>query len=114
MIIYYVGAHLSAESAAILGELKRPHVTIAYSRKWFPYKQGKFYPLVIEPPFWQEQFGILTVLRFQSSRLFERHIELRNAGATWDFEGFKAHITTRTLLDQPLVLESEYYGTWEE
>lgn len=114
MKIYYVGARLCAESAAILGELKRPHVTIAYSRKWFPYKRGEFFPLVIEPPFWQEQFGDLTVLRFNSSRLFERHIELRNAGATWDYEDFKAHITTKTLPDQPLVLEHEYYRTWEE
>ena len=122
-IIYYVGATVAPESQFRLwhhfGSIaKHPHVTLAYSRKWFPYKPAKFFPLVIEPPYKFEDLGELKVLSISSQRLFERHIELRNAGAEWDFDQFRAHITLgiigAPLPDFPIILSSENYQTWEE
>lgn len=115
--IYYVGASLSLESRLRLG-LEKAHSTIIYSRRWFPYKKGKFYPLVVEPPYRQDVFNNIPVLRFESLRLLERHIELRNDGATWDYDDFKSHISLechlKQLPDYPLTLEDEYYSTWEQ
>lgn len=126
-IIYYVGADIASESILDLwhhfGTLpKHPHVTIIYSKnKWFPYKFGKFFPLVIEPPYKYDEFREQTVLRFKSQRLFERYTELLNMGAISDYGTFQPHITIgpkalwKPLLpDFPIILSNEYYQTWEE
>lgn len=115
--IYYVGARLSWESSVKCGLDQLGHATLIYSRKWFPYRQAAFFPLIIEPPYDLDVFGDgINVLRFFNQRLFERHIELRNVGAGWDYDDFKAHITLRTPVspDTPLTFTHEYYQTWEQ
>ncbi len=127
MTIYYVGADIAPESIARLyrlfgeeGTPKHPHVTIIYSRTWFPYKLGRFYPLVIEPPYIFDILGGHAAMRFNSQRLFERHIEMRNDGASWDHDKFQSHITIGgrglhyTPPDFPIILSNEYYQTWSE
>jgi hypothetical protein len=132
MIIYYVGADIAPESKWNLfkyfnTEIKRPHSTLVYSRKWFPYKTAKCFPLIIEPPYELEVLKGSLVLCFQNSRFFQRYIELRNLGATSDFDHFKSHITISppitpnewnisklNIPDFPIILSNEYYGTWEE
>ena len=127
--IYYVGAKLSTESEFLLWRhtgttRKNFHTTLVYSRIWFPYKEAQFFPLTIEPPYidYEMLIGQL-VLTFQNQRLFERHIELRNLGATSDHIAFKTHITLgscqfgpggKPLPDFPLTFSNEYYRTWVE
>ena len=132
--IYYVGAKLSPESAFLLWcytgtALRNLHTTIIYSRKWFPYKEARFFPLTIEPPYLKYEMLLdQLVMTFENTRLFERYIELRNLGATTDFDHFKAHITlgnrmpkgfadppgNKHLPDFPLTFSNEYYRTWVE
>jgi hypothetical protein len=125
--IYYVGALLAPESVFLLWRkpvtVKKPHATIIYSKEWFPYKEAACFPLVIEPPYKFERLQDQIVLRFNSPRLFERHIELRNYGATWDYPDFKAHISLGNFIgiewensppDFPLTFSKEYYQTWDE
>jgi len=123
--IYYVGALLAPESVFLLWRktvvVKKPHATIIYSKAWFPYKEAQCFPLVVEPPYIFERLRNQLVLRFDNQRLFERHIELRAAGATWDYPDFKAHISLGNftgqgweLPDFPLTFSKEYYQTWDE
>jgi hypothetical protein len=130
--IYYVGAEVSFESRFLLWkhfayEMPRPHATIIYSRKWFPYRTAKCFPLIIEPPYWLEVLEESLVLRFENQRLSERYNELRNFGATADHEYFKSHITISPPISPnkwditklhtprfPITLSNEYYGTWKE
>lgn len=124
MIIYYVGAHISLDSQFLLwrhfGTVpKHLHATIVYSRTWFSYRPGKFYPLIIEPPYKSEVLNGIHVMSFFNQRLFERHAELRDAGASWDYDTFQSHISIGvrgvhyTLPDFPITLSNEYYQTWE-
>lgn len=119
--VYYVGARLSKEDSRLLGSFhKQLHATIIYSRKWFPYEypHQALFPLEIKPEFWIEKLGALTVLRFDTLTLSERHKEFLRRGATWDYPNYKAHITLpntlATIPTRPLTLEYEYYGTWKE
>lgn len=137
MIIYYVGAEISFESRSLLyrhfgTELEHPHATIIYSHKWFPYKTAKCFPLIIEPAYEYLVLRGNLVLKFENNRFFLRHIELRNLGASSDFDHFTSHITIGPIkiwemYDQleyltkaipspkfPITLSNEYYGTWEE
>ncbi len=129
MIIYYVGADIAPESKWNLfkhfgTEIKRPHSTLVYSRKWFPYKTARCFPIVIEPPYYLEILRDSLTLRFKNQRFFERHDELRNLGASSDHEIFKPHITISEGVEWdlknipfpkfPIILSNEYYGTWEE
>ncbi len=129
MIIYYVGADIAPESKQNLykhfgTEIKRPHSTLVYSRKWFPYKTAKCFPIVIEPPYELEILKDSLVLCFYNQRFFHRYTELRNLGATSDHDHFKSHITISNTEfwdvtnmirpDFPITLSNEYYGTWEE
>lgn len=126
-VIYYVGSRLSPESALGLEThfqlgLEKFHSTIAFSRAWFTYKDDKPYPVIVDPPFELAQFGSQTVLLLRSPELALRHIELRAAGAEWDFPDFKLHITLGKTQEVPwkapptfpLVFDKEYYGTWRE
>ena len=123
-VIYYVGAKVAEASSIKLcvcteTQQIKFHSTIIYSRRWFPYKPAQFFPLILEPPFSWDTFDGITVLRFNNQRLFERHIELRNAGASWDYPTFQAHISfgkipTSAVPNFPIVLEHEYYSTWHE
>lgn len=123
--IYYVGCSVAVESNIPLSALlnrpyKKFHTTLAYSRKWFPYKAGQYCPLVIEPPFTLERFGEIAVLRYSNYRLLERHKEFLEAGATWGYTEFKGHISLGKGVGEfvtpktPILLSGEYYGTWEE
>ena len=121
--IYYVGAQLSKHDSKWLGSDKLLHVTLIYSRAWFPYKpQVDKYPLVIVPPFIEDYFGLVRVIRFNDYGLERRHNEFIAAGATWDYEGFKSHISIphqKDLMDKLeftkfMVLTHEYYMTWDE
>lgn len=129
MKIYYVGADVSFKSRTLLfrhfnTEMPRPHSTLIYSRSWFQYKTAKFFPLTIEPPYRLEMLKESLVLLFENYRFFERYIELRNLGASSDFETIKPHITISEKIQWdlsnlpipkfPITLSSEYYGTWEE
>lgn len=121
-IIYYVGARVSDNSKHLLwraGANRNPlHATLVYSRKWFEYKYPKFYPLVLEPPFEPDIFLDQHVIKFKNYRFFNRHIELRNLGATSDHDHFQSHITIGRKLEfeikDPITLDLEYYGTWIE
>jgi hypothetical protein len=125
MTIYYVGVDIAPESQFRLwhhfgSTIQHPHITLAYSREWFEYKPGRFYPLVIEPPFELEILRDLQVLRMSNSRLSERHLELRNSGAAWDFDDFRMHLSispagmihTSRIPNFPIIAISEYYRTW--
>jgi hypothetical protein len=128
MIIYYVGAEVDFNSQQLLFRhfgtlMPRSHATLVYSRNWFPYKTAKCFPLILEPPY---EFLLLReslVLKFENYRFFNRHIELRNLGASSDHDHFTPHITIQeglnfipnyTLPKFPITLSNEYYGTWEE
>lgn len=121
-IVYHVAARLSAGDSARLGSPhKRLHATLAYSRAWFPYKPGKAYPLLLNPPFRMDEFHGVPVLRFEDPAFTARHRELREAGAEWDFPGFASHISVPVPLSRAdlrslggLALEHEYYMTWRE
>ena len=127
--IYYVGAEVSFESRTLLlkhfgTEMPKPHSTLIYSRKWFPYKAAKCFPLIIEPPYSLKILKESLVLSFENYRFFQRYIELRNLGATFDYDHFDSHITIseKTQWDVanlptptfPITLSHEYYGTWIE
>lgn len=119
--IYYVGARLSEASSARLAPGRRLHATIAYSREWFPYRPARdLYPLVVVPPFAVDALGNVPVLRFADLGLTRRHEELLAAGATWDYPDFKSHVSLPArpfpefVPPSILVLEDEYYQTWEE
>ena len=110
----------------------RPHSTLVYSRKWFPYRTAQCFPLILEPPYEYLVLRDSLVLKFENHRFFHRHIELRNLGASSDFDHFTSHITIGPIniwerYDQleylskaipppnfPITLSNEYYGTWEE
>jgi hypothetical protein len=128
MIIYYVGAEVDFNSQQLLHRhfgtlMPRPHATLVYSRKWFPYKTAKCFPLILEPPYELLLLKESLVLKFENYRFLERHIELRNLGATSDHDRFTPHITIQEGLNFipnyplpkfPITLSNEYYGTWEE
>jgi hypothetical protein len=137
MIIYYVGVEVDFNSQQLLFRhfgtlMPRPHATLVYSRKWFPYKTVKCFPLIIEPPYSYRVLEENLVLKFENHRFFQRYIELRNLGATSDYDHFISHITIGPIsrwevYDQieflthampppkfPITLSNEYYGTWEE
>lgn len=129
MTIYYVGAELNFQSRILLyrhfgTEMPRPHSTLIYSRKWFPYRTAKFFPLTIEPPYELKILKESLVLTFHNDRFFNRYIELRNLGATSDYDHFVSHITISEKLQWdiqnllipkfPIILSNEYYDTWEE
>lgn len=134
MIIYYVGAEVDFQSRQKLfhnffsSEPPHPHATLIYSRKWFPYKTAKCFPLIIEPPYSYQILKDSLVLKFENYRFFQRYIELRNLGATSDFDHFISHITIGPsknfeiynqlenipIPDFPITLSHEYYRTWEE
>ena len=79
------------------------HVTIAFSRQpvdWMKageaYYGGKAGKMTVVPggPRLVEKLGTATVLLFGSSELGWRHESIkRDAGASWDFEGYQPHIT---------------------
>jgi len=76
-----------------------PHSTIAYSRSPVDWTQTIFAPLegkvIVEPTSFKMKVlaGNVLVLAFESEELEERWRELRNEGASWDFETFQPHIT---------------------
>ena len=77
------------------------HVTLAYSRTEFdwsllaPDTNAIRVSAVLEKRAERsvEQFKDATVLRFDSKELSERWQAIRDAGASWDFDGFKPHVT---------------------
>jgi len=72
------------------------HVTIAFSREPFDWSKlaNKGGSLRIEGGNRSvERLGDAIVLRFASSKLKERWQGLRNAGASWDYPGYKPHVT---------------------
>jgi hypothetical protein len=92
--------------------------------------------LVLEPPYSLLLLKESLVLKFENYRFFNRHIELRNLGASSDHDQFIPHITISegTSCDIksfsldipnldipslpvpkfPIILSNEYYGTWKE
>ncbi len=123
MKIFYVAARIGRIShAAIERVCKCPasrHVTLIYSREWFPYKANTdLFPLVLEPPYTNLNLNGHSVLAATSAELSKRHDEFISAGAQWDFPGFIPHITLKgshsALPDFPIVLACEFYGTWEQ
>lgn len=124
--IYYVGARVSIGSAFLLrhffGSSKlKLHSTIIYScNVWFPYREAKFFPLIIEPPYTVEEWNKEFILRYYSDKIFQRYIELRSLGAHSDYPDFKSHITlgdyykTGRVPNFPIRFDREYYQTWEE
>jgi phage-related protein (TIGR01555 family) len=83
---------------SVLGDL---HVTIAYSKErvdWMKVGEGmsdKDGTITIQPggPRIVEQLGGATVLMFNSWMLGYRHGEIRNAGASWDYEDYQPHVS---------------------
>lgn len=126
-IIYYVGMDLDPDSEIVLRwiykeqmnqELPRHlHSTLAYSRQWFPYKASRLTNIVLYPPFGNIWFGDSLVLTYKHPIIYRRHLELRRAGATFDYDEFTGHITLGkvepNLIDFPITLSNEYYQTWQ-
>ena len=76
---------------------KNMHVTIAYSKEKFAWKE-EFKPLLNKLTVKNgersvEKLGDATVLIFQSNILYNRWAEFVNAGASWDFPQYISHIT---------------------
>lgn len=72
------------------------HVTVAFSREPFDWsaitsKRGQLETHGGRRSI--EKFGDAIVLRFASNSLTTRWNDLRNAGASWDFPDYKAHVT---------------------
>ena len=72
------------------------HVTVAFSRERFDWsditkKRGQLETHGGRRSV--EKFGDAIVLRFASKSLTTRWNDLRNAGASWDFPEYKAHVT---------------------
>src|SRR4051812_12487552 len=121
--IYYVAARVGDASAQYLERICGPtskHVTLAYSREWFPYRVNEQYPIHIRPGGYL-RYGSLLVLDVSHPLLINRHGRLREAGAGWGFENYTPHITLKrqfnTAPDLPtewIKLAHEYYGTWDE
>ncbi len=126
--IYYVGYRLSRESEILLSRyynlagIKKLHSTVIYSKRWFPYRWSPLSITVLETKH-HEVFNGILVLRFNSEALEERHENLLAAGATWDYEGFKAHVSIGKIEEVsegigpyagPIILQTEYYQTWQE
>lgn len=94
-----------------------PHVTIAYSRKFFYNKKCPIANITILPQNMKsiEILGDGTVLHFKSNKLRKSWLDKIAAGATWDYPDFLPHITLSyshqdfkgTLPDFPLVFGSE-------
>lgn len=125
--IYYVGMEVEPVCGDDLknhfrsGIKKFLHVTIVYSREWFPYKANRRELIIIKPPYILDRFREQFVLRFESSELAARHNEFRMAGATTDFANFAPHISLGPTIEMfhglpnfNIILYREYYGTWEE
>lgn len=81
------------------------HVTIAYSKE--PVDWTKFTPnrnsLIVLPR--HRQVAILgdkgaVVLKFQSANLANRWAEFKRDGASWDYDGYKPHMTITYNLGQ--------------
>ena len=129
--IYYVGAALDeASSLRLASHVRREgeiplssefHCTVMYSRSWFTYRAADApFPQVLEPPFETTMFGSICVLIFiPSPAIVQRHQGLIAAGARYDYSDYRPHIS---LCKQacvapprfPIVLASEYYGTWRK
>lgn len=124
--IYYVGLRLSADTDLLLREhLKHNaasqdlHVTLAYSRRWFPYEQRAWRVIVDPKTYKTEVFGAVKVLAFDSPEVTDRFAQFFNDGATWDYPEYRPHVTVGGAGDWflrptfPIILEQEYYMTWK-
>lgn len=119
--IYYVGAWIGKLDSALLGSPdKRLHITLAYSRTWFPYKADVFsYPFFLHPPFTPDNFGGQPVIWFLDNSILRRFVELQSAGAGRNYPTFHPHISVPThLIDlssiRYILVAHEYYETWEQ
>jgi hypothetical protein len=124
--IYYVGIDLNLSSSTLLSSLTHQerhfHCTLMYSKIWFPYKQKRHLTITLTS-FKIEKLSDgnipVKVLLCEHPILHERHNELKQLGAIHSYEVFKPHITlgpydyTPDLYPPCLVLNGEYYGTWE-
>jgi hypothetical protein len=91
------------------------HVTVAFSRDpvdWIKVgndlwdnDKGTF-TVAVGGPRVMEKFGDAIVLVFASSRLYWRHMEIRRAGASFDFEDYNPHITISYNLPEGLDLSA--------
>lgn len=124
-IIYYVGLRVSDKSTKQLAEwfgfspASRLHVTLAYSKTWFPYR-GDYSLYQIRAPYEMDIFFEKPVLAFNDDAIQFRHEELTIAGATHSFPTYRPHITlpfASSSANPPrfyIELKSEYYRTWKE
>lgn len=121
-MIFYVGRTILSQYSEclskIFGERKEHHITLAYSRLWFPYKADLRPTLVLRAPFELSSFGTQAVLLLKDKELEARHEALLEAGAQWDHSEYRPHISVGdidgTLNLSAIVAGQEYYGTWDE
>jgi uncharacterized protein len=97
-------AELIAWAQAAGFEAVRPaeklHVTLMFSRDLVDWsrvpRDARSLGVLAVPPDGSRslaRFGTACVLEFDSQPLVTRHFELREAGAVWDHEGYRPHIT---------------------
>ena len=131
-IVYYSGALLDEASGRKLAshiqrEGERPlsaeafHVTLMYSKSWFTYRAADApFPILLEPPFDTTLFGSICVLLFvPPPAVIQRHQAFLASGAKFSYPTYSPHISLcKGVLVAPprfpLLLASEYYGTWKE